>query len=58
MSSRVAPTFLSEGANPGLSAFVDSHIRRSTPSFPSSPNLVISIILLSIGVTSSLKSPE
>ena len=51
------PTVRSDGVYPGLSELVDSQRRTSTPARPISPMRVISIILPSIGETSSLKSP-
>ena len=51
------PTFFSEGVKPGRSALVDSQRSSSTPSRPSCPRRVRSIISPWMGVMSSLKSP-
>ena len=56
--SRELPTIFSEGVYPGRSAFVDSHMSRVTPSVPISPSRARSMTSPSIGVRSSLKSPE
>ena len=37
--SKVFPTFLSDGVNPGLNTLVLSHIKAKTPFFPNSLNL-------------------
>ena len=51
------PTFRSDSAMPGRSALVESDMSSKTPSRPSSPSLVRSIIRPRIGVVSILKSP-
>ena len=55
---RAAPTLLSEGVKPGSSALVESASNRATPSSPRAASRLTSVRRPSIGVRSSLKSPE